>query len=100
MPVPAHFRQTGGKMNGLSEIVPVQDIFCSGLGAIEKLEGGNFRIYLYVTQGGDVGQPREKILVAKIIAPASAIPDAVFQMIAAISGRTAGMIPVATELVH
>ena len=87
-------------MRGLNENVPIQDIFCSGLGAIEKIEGNCFRFYLYVSQVVDDGDAKEKIVVAKIIAPASAIPDAVLQMIAAIGDRAVSMIPMVADLLH
>lgn len=87
-------------MRGINEIVPIQDTFCSGLGAIERLEGGNLRLYLYVSQAGDDGTATEKILVAKIVAPACAVPDAVLQMIAAVGEHAVRMIPMVADLLH
>jgi hypothetical protein len=87
------------KMRGMNENVVIQDIFCSGLGAIEKLEGNCFRFYLYVSQASDDGG-QEKLVVAKFIAPASAVPDAVLQMIAAMGDRAVKMIPMIADMVH
>lgn len=86
-------------MRGLNETIPIQDIFVSGLGAIERLEGNCLRFHLYVTQAADDGAP-EKIVIAKIVAPACAVPDAILQMIAAIGDKAAQMIPMVGELMH
>lgn len=87
-------------MRELHENIPIQDIFCSGLGAIERLEGGCLRFYLYVSQVTDEGG-QEKLVVAKFVAPASAVPDAVLQMIAAIGDKSAPkMIPMVADMVH
>jgi len=88
------------RMRGINENVPIQDTFCSGIGAIEKLEGGNLRFYLYVSQQSDNGEATERMLVAKIIAPASAVPDAILKMIATIGASATKMIPMVPELVH
>lgn len=87
-------------MRGINENVPIQDIFCSGIGAIEKLEGGNLRFYLYVSQQSDNGEATERVLVAKIVAPASCVPDTVMKMIAAIGIGAGKMMPMIAELVH
>jgi hypothetical protein len=87
-------------MRGLTETVPIQDIFASGLGAIERLEGNCFRFHLYVSQEIDEGR-REKVVVARIVVPASAIPDAILQMIDAIGDRAASMmVPLLGEMTH
>lgn len=54
------------------EPVPIQDVFFSDLGAVEEIEGGCLRFYLYVNQVpiGTEGEP-EKIVVAKLVTPAS-----------------------------
>lgn len=83
-------------MRGLHENVPITDVFCSGLGAIERIEGNCLRFYLYVSQTTDDGG-QEKVVVARIIAPASSVPDAVLQMIAAI-GDPAKMMPMVAGL--
>jgi hypothetical protein len=87
-------------MRGLTETVPIQDIFASGLGAIERLEGNCFRFHLYVSQEIDGDRRREKVVVAKIVVPASAIPDAILQMIDAIGDRAASMVPLLGEMTH
>lgn len=87
-------------MRGLSEIVPIQDVFCSGLGAIERIGGDCLRFYLYVSQSSDDGGAQEKILVAKFILPASAVPDAVLQTIAVIGDGASKIIPMVADLVH
>jgi len=86
-------------MRGINENVPIQDTFCSGLGAIERLEGGNLRFYFYVSQQGDNGE-KERVLIAKLVAPSSAVPDAVLQMFAAIGNAAVKMIPMVADLVH
>ena len=86
-------------MRGLSEIIPIQDIFASGLGAIERLEGNCFRFHLYVSQEIDEGRPG-KVVVARIVVPASAIPDAILQMIEAIGDRGASIVPLLGEMLH
>lgn len=87
-------------MRGLQETIAIQDTFCSGLGAIERLEGNCYRFYLYVSQSEEAGEPAEKVLVAKIVAPAAAVPDAVLQMIAALGERVVNAIPLAGDLTH
>jgi len=42
-------------MRGLNENVSVPDIFCSGLGAVERLEGNCLRLYFYVSQAPEDG---------------------------------------------
>lgn len=86
-------------MRGLQEIIPIQDVFCSGLGAIEQLDGNMFRFWLYVTQTSEDGTP-EKVVVAKLVAPASAVPDSILQLVASISDRTARLIPLVADLMN
>lgn len=76
-------------MRGLHEIVPVQDTVCSGLGAIERLGGNLYRFWFYVEQTDDETGGMERIVVTKLVAPASAVPDAVLQTIAAMTGSAA-----------
>lgn len=83
-------------MRGLTEVVPLQDIVCSGLGSIEHLEGNLLRFWLYVTQTEDDGS-KEKIVVGKIIMPSVAVPDAVLKAIAALNGGPVRIIPMAVE---
>lgn len=67
------------------EPVPAPEIFCSGLGGIEDIGGGCLRFYLYVMQQPvETEGPPQKVIVAKVIAPASAVPDAVGKMLSAI----------------
>lgn len=88
-------------MRGLNEIVPISDVFVSGIGAIEKLDGNMLRFWLYVLQAPEDGGPPEKIVVSKVVAPASAVPEAIFQMVAAISGSAAAsLVPLITDLVN
>ena len=72
-------------MRGLTEIVPLQDIVCSGLGAIEHLDGNLLRFWLYVQQTADDGN-KEKIVVVKLVMAASTLPDAIMKSIAALNG--------------
>jgi hypothetical protein len=72
------------------ELVPVPDTFCSGVGAIENIGAGLLRVYLYATQGSACGEgPLERVLVAKLIVPAAAVPDMILRARAAISDKTA-----------
>jgi hypothetical protein len=87
-------------MRGINENAAIQDIFCSGLGAIERIEGNCFRFYLYVSQMRDDANAQEKVLVAKIILPASAVPDAVLKTITAIGDPATKTIPMVPELTH
>lgn len=85
-------------MRDLHEIVPIQDVFCSGLGAVERLDGDMLRFWLYVLQTPEDGGPKEKVVVAKIIAPASAVPDAVLKMVGAISDRAKNLMPLVGDM--
>ena len=89
-------------MRGMQEPTPVQDVFCSGLGAIEKIGGGCVRLYWYVMQSPDGSDgPPEQVLVAKLIFPASAIPDSVMQIISAVSNAGAALVSAPfDELMH
>ncbi len=83
------------------ELGQVPEIFCSGLGKIENVGGGCLRFYLYVTQAPIDGGAPEQVLVAKLIAPMSAVPDAVLQMMAAVGERAGRALDlVADKLVH
>lgn len=86
-------------MRGLMEVVPIQDTFCSGLGAIEKLEGGSLRFYFYATQEDDDGI-KEKVVVAKLIMHSSVVPDGIMQTLAALSPRGGSIIPLVPDLVN
>lgn len=72
------------------EPVPAPEIFCSGLGGVEDIGGGCLRFYLYVMQRPvEAVGPPQRVIVAKVIAPASAVPDAILKMLASI-GRDIG----------
>jgi hypothetical protein len=86
-------------MRGLNENVPIQDTFCSGIGAIEPLEGGMLRFWLYVLQTPADGGDPEKVVVAKIVVPKSAVSDAILQMVASISDCEGVLIPPLTGAV-
>jgi hypothetical protein len=78
------------EMPPVVELVPVPDTFCSGVGAIENIGAGLLRVYLYATQGSACGEgPMERVLVAKLILPAAALPEIMLQAKAAIGGKTA-----------
>jgi hypothetical protein len=87
-------------MRGLQEVVPIQDTLCSGIGAIEKLEGDLFRFWMYVTQASEDSGTREKVLVAKIVISKAAIPDAILQTIAAITDCETIAAPIVPEMCH
>jgi hypothetical protein len=88
-------------MRGLSEPVPVLDVFASGLGKIEKLGGGCVRIYLYVLQAPlDGDGPQEKQIVAKFIMPAAALPDSILMLAQAAHDIDGVATALAPEVVH
>jgi hypothetical protein len=88
-------------MRGMHEAAPVPDVFVSGLGAIEKVGGNCLRFYLYTLQTPDGSDgPQEKVIVAKLIVPVTAIPDAVMQMIAVVGNQAIQLIPLVGDLVH
>jgi len=76
----------------LIEPQPIVDTYVSGVGAIEDVGGGNYRLYLYVNQvmkyplTEPLGPP-ERLVIAKVIMPRTAFPDAMGQIITAI-GKT------------
>ena len=58
----------------LLEPIPISDIFCSGIGAIEAVGTDCLRFYLYVDQRlPEADGQQERIVVAKIVVPRSAI---------------------------
>jgi hypothetical protein len=87
-------------MRELQEVVPIVDTLCSGIGAIERLGGGLLRFWLYVEQTCPENGVTQKVVVAKIVAPTSAVPDAVLQMIASISDSAATIVPLVSDLVN
>lgn len=87
-------------MRGINENIAIGDVFVSGLGGIERIGGNCLRFYLYVNQVADSGEGQERVLVAKIVAPASAMPDAVLQMIAAIGDGAVKMVPMVADMLH
>lgn len=80
-------------MRGLQEVVPIQDTLVTGIGAIERLEGGLIRFWLYVSQTSEDSPIPEKVVVAKIVGPASGIPDAVLQIVASITDCAVSVVP-------
>lgn len=86
-------------MRGLHEIVPIQDTVCSGLGAIERLGGNMYRFWFYVEQTSDEGN-MEKIVVTKLVTPASAVPDTVLKTIAAMVGPTVAVMPLVADMMN
>lgn len=87
-------------MRGMYEVVPKEDILCSGIGAIERLGGGLLRFWLYVEQTSDETGQTEKLVIAKVVAPSSAVPDAVMKMIAAITEPNATIAPPLAEMLN
>ncbi len=90
-------------MRGLSEPFPIQDVFVSGIGAVEKLNGGCVRIYLYVLQAPIDGEgPQDKQIVAKLVVPASALAEAVQLMSCAAReiAETGGISRLVPEMVN
>jgi len=78
-------------MRGLVELASVQDIYVSGLGAIENVGGSNLRFIMYVNEESDDGTI-QKVVVARLIAPISALPDTVMSLVAAMNGKLVELI--------
>ncbi len=72
----------------LVEYGVVGNVYASGLAEIEDIGGGCLRFVCYVNArpAGDPEAPPERVVVAKIVAPVSAVPDAVMKMIQAVGG--------------
>ncbi|QPF81634.1 hypothetical protein IC762_17560 [Bradyrhizobium genosp. L] len=84
-------------MRGLQETVPIQDIICSNLGAIERLGGNLYRFWFVIDEMNDSGETEKKV-VAKLVFPASNIPDAVLATIAALNPHNiAGVMPLSPK---
>lgn len=84
---------------GMVEPVPAPEIFCSGLGEVEDIGGGCLRFYLYVMQRPVEGGVAERVIVAKVIAPSAAVPEAVLQMLRAMGRDISGkVIEIATRM--
>ena len=84
----------------LLEPVAVPDTFCSGIGAVEYLVDC-LRLYFYVTQTapGSNG-PQEKVVVAKLIFPASVVPAEVLTMLAAAGVEIVRAAPLVEGALH
>lgn len=86
-------------MRGLQEVVPIQDTLVHGIGAIEHLEGGLIRFWLYVLQETeDATDPAEKVVVAKIVGPTTGLAEALQQIVGSIAPRALSMVPLVTGL--
>lgn len=59
----------------LIEQAHVPDIFVSGLGEVEDLGGGCYRFIFFAKQ--TIGGREETVVVAKLVAPAHAVPPAI-----------------------
>lgn len=60
------------------ETVPISDIFCSGVHKIERFTDDLLRVWCYVEQKSHAGSgARELVLVAKIVIPVDAMPNAI-----------------------
>ncbi|MGE0290391.1 MAG: hypothetical protein AB7I42_25090 [Bradyrhizobium sp.] len=70
----------------LVEIAVVPDTFVSGLAHIEDIGGGCLRFVCFVCQDGD------RIVAARIVMPADALPDAIKKALAASAGHYAGQV--------
>jgi hypothetical protein len=66
---------TGQLAAPLTEPMPVPDVFCSGMAAIEHIGGGCVRLHLYVNQTGIVGQA-ERVVVMRAVMPLEALTAA------------------------
>lgn len=74
----------GGLVPPLTEPAVVQDVFASGLAEIQDAGGGCVRFVLYSIHTCVDGKA-ERVVVAKIVMPACAVPEAVMITIGAVS---------------
>lgn len=72
--------------DGLSEPFVVADVYCNGLAEVEYVGGGNFRFVFYAMMHG------ERVAVAKLVAPAEAVPEAANMAPAAVVERQLGVV--------
>lgn len=73
------------------EPVPVMDIFVSGLGEVEDLGGGCFRFTFFAKR--HIGDSEELVAVAKLVAPAEAVPPALLLAARAVGFSIVGSLP-------
>lgn len=85
-------------MNQMVELIPIQDVFCSGLGKIEHLEGNLLRFVLYTAQSCADGTI-EKVIVAKLVMSVCVLPDAIMMATAAL-GQHAEAVSLVIGLAH
>lgn len=69
----------------LIEPVPLQDIFCEGIGRIQ-IVGQNARFFLYIGNGTD-GMP-ERMVVARVVIPLENLPEAIRMAMEVTIGHT------------
>lgn len=65
----------------LIEVAAIRDIFVSGLGKVECAGGDCLRLVLYAIE------QHERVVVAKIVMPAGAVPDIITHASCAIERR-------------
>jgi len=87
-------------LRGLNESIAIQDVFVSGLGAVEHLEGNCLRLHFYVSEAGDCGIGHEKTVVARLIVSASVMSPIVMRLIKAVDDKTADPNYWAADLTH
>lgn len=81
-------------MRGMHEVTPINDTYCSGLGAIEDL-GSAVRFHFYVKQTPEDGGPQERVTVAKLILPKDSVPDTIMQALGTIHARLSNALEIA-----
>jgi hypothetical protein len=86
-------------MRGLVEHIAIQDIFCSGLGAIERLDGNLLRLWFYASQTGESGT-QEKVLVAKLVISTANVPDVILKSWGITADCNTTIVPALTEMMN
>jgi hypothetical protein len=61
----------------LTEPMPVPDIFCSGMAAVEDIGDSCVRLHFYANQTGTVLGDPERVTVVKLVMPRSAFLSAI-----------------------
>lgn len=75
----------------LAEPIAILDTFTSGLGRVEIMKGGCARFILYAEMTLESGEV-ENVVVAKIVMPIDAVPEAIGMASAATASTLVGSI--------
>ena len=84
----------------LIDPIAVQDIYVSGIGRVEDVGGGCIRITFYAAQKAILDGTAERVVVARLVGPASAAMDALAMTEAAINGKPMPSFPKGRAVTH